>query len=110
MSWNVRIFGESGCAVGFDRDGDTARGEDRPHGHIEDNARFVDAAHVGVRHHIVAGCTAGDVEHAVAGDMHAADDPRAVEGPIGRAIAVIEVGPAMQARIIETDMCDRFIG
>ena len=48
--------------------------------------------------------------HPIAGDVHPADDPRAVEGPIGRAIAVVEVGPAMQGRIIETDMRDRFIG
>lgn len=66
----------------------------RPQQRIEDDASGIDAVNEGIRPHHVGFFSAYDVDDTEAGNVHAADDPRGVEGAKGaRKSFVIVVQP-----------------
>lgn len=82
----------------------------RPQQRIEDDASGIDAVDEGIRPHHVGFFSAYDVDDTESGDMHAADDPRGVEGAKCARESFVGALPILYAVHIGPQVANPFIG
>lgn len=82
----------------------------RPQQRIENDASGIDAVNEGIRPHHVGFFGAHDVDDPKPGDMHAADDPRGVEGAKCARESFVGALPILYAVHIGPQVANLFIG